>query len=175
VRVTDDKAGVTVSKPIEVTVGPLQFEWFRGINFKGPVLTINGRQWEGQNTANVSFNGSSFENQNVPLQPAPDEPLARMIRSSIWNSGGSNFIVRDVPNGTYQVYLYVWEDNAPVNFDVRLQDKLVQQNVHSGNAGEWKRLGPWTTSVIDGTLRVLCSAGDANLSGIELWKLSSVR
>jgi hypothetical protein len=95
--------------------------------FQGPVLTINGRQWEGQNTENVSFNGSSFENQNVPLQPAPDEPLARMIRSSIWNSGGSNFIVRDVPNGTYQVYLYVWEDNAPVNFDVRLQDKLVQQ------------------------------------------------
>jgi hypothetical protein len=98
-----------------------------------------------------------------------------MIRSSIWNSSGSNFTMRSVPNGTYQVYLYVWEDNAPVTFDVRLQDKLVMSNVRSSAAGEWKRLGPWVTNVTDGTIRVLCSAGDANLSGIELWKLSPER
>ncbi len=79
------------------------------------------------------------------------------------------------PIGTYQVYLYVWEDNASATFDVRLQGKLVQPHVRSGGAGEWKRLGPWLTTVADGTIRVLCSAGDANLSGIELWKLSSAR
>jgi hypothetical protein len=173
VRVTDDSGGVTISKAQEVTVGPLLFEWFRGINFNGTSVTINGRQWEGQSAANVSFSGSSFDNQNVPLQPATEESPARMIRSSIWNGSGSNFTVQGVPNSTYQVYLYVWEDNASTNFDVRLQGKLVQPNVRSGPAGEWKRLGPWVTNVTDGTIRVLCSGGDANLSGVELWKLSS--
>jgi hypothetical protein len=171
-RVTDDRGGVTVSKPMEVTAGPLQFEWYRGINFNGPSLTIDGKQWEGQSEANLSFRGSTFENQSVPLQPATDEARARMIRSSIWNSAGSNFTVRSVPNGTYRVYLYLWEDNASVTFDVRLQDKLVQSNVRSGVAGEWKRLGPWITNVTDGTIRIVCSAGDANLSGVELWKLA---
>jgi hypothetical protein len=126
---------------------------------------------EGQNAANLSFTGSSFANQNVPLQPATDAARAQMIRSSIWNGSGSNFTLRNVPNGIYQIYLYVWEDNEATDFDVRVQDKLVQANVRSGNAGEWKRLGPWNATVADNTLKVLCSAADANLSGVELWKL----
>jgi hypothetical protein len=33
-------------------------------------------------------------------------------------------------------------------------------------------LGPWTATIGDGSITVTCTAGDANLSGIEVWSLS---
>jgi hypothetical protein len=76
-----------------------------------------------------------------------------------------------LPAGTYRVHLYIWEDNDPATFDVRVQGVLAEAGVVSGKAGEWKKLGPWIASVRDGALRVACSPGDANLSGLEIWRL----
>lgn len=42
----------------------------------------------------------------------------------------------------------------------------------SGDAGHWQRLGPWVVEVSDGTLDLTSRGGAANLSGIELWKLT---
>ena len=173
-RVTDDAGATTLSPVQNFTVGPLQFDWYRALNFNGPELKIDGHNWESaQNAPNFSFTGQSFANQDVHLVPAADEAArAQMLRSSIWNQNGSNFSLQKVPNGTYQIFLYVWEDNANATFDISLQGQRVQQNFHSGAAGEWKKLGPWLTKVDDGNLRVKCSAGDANLSGVEMWKLA---
>ncbi len=74
-----------------------------------------------------------------------------------------------MPSGTYDVYLYVWEDNATKTFDVRVEGTLVQDDYVSGAPGEWKRLGPWVVSVTDGTLNLTTSGGTANLSGLEVY------
>jgi len=146
--------------------------FYRAINLNGPALTIDGHAWEGSGAANYSYTGSAFENQGVTLSPSTDANRATMIRSSIWNSAGSNVTMSNVPAGNYQVFLYVWEDNASATYSVMLEGQTVQSNYASGAGGHWDRLGPWDAHITDGTINVACTAGDANLSGLEVWQVS---
>ena len=142
--------------------------FYRGINLFGPSLTIDGQVWDGNDAADFACNGKGFENQDVPLKPATDDTRARMLRSSRWGREIDVDLTK-VPNGAYLVWLYVWEDNRRETFDVLVNDKLVLKKFVSGEAGEWKKLGPWRTNVSAGKLRVSARGGDANLSGLEVW------
>ncbi len=94
-----------------------------------------------------------------------------MIRSSVFNRAGSSVKLAAVPNGTYQVFLFVWEDTESQTFDLSVNGRVVHQRFSSGNAGRWDRLGPWRVDVADGTIEVRATRGDANFSGIEVWRV----
>ena len=145
--------------------------FYRAINLNGGALTIDGHAWEGSNAPDYSFTGSSFANQSIALSPATDADRATMIRSSIWNPAGSNVTMSAVPSGMYQVFLYVWEDNASATYSISLEGQTVQSNYASGAGGHWDRLGPWNAHITDGTISIVCTAGDANLSGLEVWQI----
>jgi len=149
------------------------WSFYRAVNLGGAAVTIDGNRWEASGAPGVSFTGSSFDDQSVALNPVTDTGRAAMIRNSIWNNRGSNVTLKDLPDGTYKVYLYVWEDNVSQTFDIFINGNHVRQGYVSGPAGHWERLGPWMVDVTNGTITVECSPGDANLSGIELWRLSS--
>jgi hypothetical protein len=168
-RAVDDKGAVSTSTSVSVLVRDPNSAFYRALNLNGPALSIDGNPWEGKDAPNYSYSGNAFENQGVTLNPATDANRAAMIRSSVWNSAGSNVTVSAVPNGTYEVYLYVWEDNSAATYSIYLEGNLVLSNHNSGAAGHWDKLGPWVTTVSDGTIQITCSAGDANLSGIEIW------
>lgn len=145
--------------------------FYRGINLNGPALELEGHVWESGNTTNLVVRGNAFENQAVPLKPATDAARARMIRSSRWGSDVEVQLTR-VPPGPYQVFVYVWEDNNSEQFDLLLNGTPVLERFHSGQAGQWKRLGPWKTTSQEGCLTVSVDApshGAANLSGLEVW------
>jgi len=145
--------------------------FFRAVNLNGPALTIDGKAWQAGDTTNLVIEGKAFENQSVPLKPATDAARAAMIRSSRWGSK-VDVTLTEVPAGEYQVFLYVWEDNHSEQFDLLLNGRPVLEKFHSGAAGAWRRLGPWTASPVEGRLTVAArtpSHGAANLSGIEVW------
>ncbi len=156
------------SSTAPMRAGPV---FYRAINLNGPPTAIDGRQWEGKDAPNYSFSKDAFENQGVELNPSTDPSRARMIRSSIWNTDGTLVRLTAVPNGTYHVYLYVWEDNHSQTFDILVNGKVVRQRYSSGAAGHWERLGPWTAEVVDNTIEVRATRGDANFSGIEIWRV----
>lgn len=91
-----------------------------------------------------------------------------MIRSSRWGSK-IELEIKDVPDGNYQVLLYVWEDNHNERFNILLNDEVVIDGFHSGTAGNWKRLGPWPATPKNGIIKVSARDGAANLSGVEIW------
>jgi hypothetical protein len=145
--------------------------FFRAVNLNGPALEIDGRKWEGKDAANLVVNGNAFENQTVALKPATDPARAQMIRSSRWGAK-VDVELTAVPEGAYQIFLYVWEDNHSEQFDLLVNDKPVMEKFHSGSAGAWKKLGPWTCESTKGKLKVSArcpSHGAANLSGLEVW------
>ncbi len=168
-RATDNAGAVTTSAVVAVTVNgaPSTAGFYRAINVNGDALTIDGNAWESKTAANYSTVGGTFENQSVTLNPATDAARSMMIRSSVW--GTCSVTLSSVPNNSYNVYLYVWEDNSPATFSVSLEGSVVQANRTSGAAGTWARLGPWPVTISDGTINVSCSGGDANISGIEVW------
>lgn len=143
----------------------------RGINLNGPPLEIDRHGWEGTNAVGVAVQGKLFENQAVALKPATDPSRARMIRSSVWGSS-VDVTISGLSAGIHQVFLYVWEDNHSEQFDVLVNDRPVLEKFHSGAAGAWKKLGPWSAQPREGTLKISArgpSHGAANLSGIEIW------
>jgi hypothetical protein len=145
--------------------------FFRAVNLNGPTVEIDGRKWEGTNAANIVISGKKFENQAVALKPATDPARARMIRSSVWGDKVSVELA-GLPDGAYQIFLYIWEDTINEQFDLLVNDKTVFEKFNSGTAGNWKKLGPWKTESVKGKLKVSARAashGAANFSGLEVW------
>ncbi len=148
--------------------------FYRGININGPAGKIDGKNWAGKTTNNYTIvNGYAFENQSVPLIPAVSDTVkAKMLRSAVGSNSPEIRLLR-APSGTYDVYLYVWEDNFPQTFSIYVEGQLVEAKYNSGPGGTWKKLGPWRKVVTDGTINVSSSGGAANFSGIEVWYVGS--
>jgi hypothetical protein len=145
--------------------------FYRAVNLNGPALTIDGHTWEGKDATNFTSSGQSFENQSVALKPATDAARAKMIRSSRWGSKVDAEFT-GLPQGAYQVFLYVWEDNHSERFDLLVNDRPVMEGFHSGSAGAWKKLGPWPAASTNSKIKISARAashGAANFSGLELW------
>lgn len=152
--------------------GPPGMTFLKAFNIGGPPTTIDGRKWEGKGSPDLATSGE-FENQSVPLNPPTDEARAAMIRTSAFSGGSTSVKVYNLAPGAYYVYLYIWEDNGAQTMDLFVQGKEVMKAYNSGAAGHWERLGPWTAAVgADGVLQVHSTGGDANFSGLEIWKPS---
>ncbi len=145
----------------------------RGLNLNGPAIEIDGHVWQGSNSAEFQCNGKAFENPNVLLKPKTDSQKEKMIRSSRWGSA-VDVELTHLESGDYRVFLYVWEDNASETFQILVNDRVVIDRFSSGTAGQWKRLGPWNATAIQGVVKVSAQGGAANLSGIELWNAVGV-
>ena len=146
--------------------------FYRAINLNGPAIQLDGNAWEGSTAANFSYSGHTYENQEVALNPATDSDWAHMIRSMIWG-GAVSLTLNAVPSGTYDVYLYVWEDNHPETFNIELENRRVVSDYNSEGQGRWNKLGPWRTTITDGALNLEAHGGAANLSGLEVWRIDS--
>lgn len=143
---------------------------YRAINLGGSPVVIDGHPWEAGDSPTVRASRERFENPNVPLRPPTDEARARMIRCSVFDPSGTAVHISSLPAGTYEVYLYVWEDNDPQTIDLFVQGQPVLRGYATGPAGTWARLGPWRAEVRDGTLEVSCKGGHGNFSGLEIWQ-----
>ena len=146
--------------------GATEITHYRAINISGPSLSVGGVSFEASTGApNLELTGLSFANQAVPLSPTTDSSTSSMVRDSV--NGNMKVRVTSVPNGTYDTYLYVWEDNASGTYSVTLNGDIVQANYVSGSGGQWKKLGPWRKIVTSGVIELSTTgAGDANFSGL---------
>ncbi len=146
--------------------------FYRALNLNGAALTIDGNNWQSSiGAANFSFTqvgGGVFSAQNIPLIPTTDTNRATMIRSSIWGNT-VNVNVTAVPNGSYDVYVYVWEDNFTQTYSISLEGTVVLPVYNSGTGGTWSKLGPFRANITDGAINVSANGGHACVSGIEIW------
>jgi uncharacterized repeat protein (TIGR03803 family) len=158
---------------LQKSVPSTTYAFYRAINLNGNAVTLDGKAWAGKTALNYNHNGGTFTNTTTALVPATDATRTAMIRSSIWRSSGLQLNLTSVPSGTYQVYLYVWEDNNPTTFSITLEGRVVQSNYYSGSAGTWKKFGPYQATVTDGTINLATTGGAANFSGVEVWKANT--
>lgn len=168
---------VYLRTPITKLSGPSpesgHWAFYRGINLNGPPLEIDSQRWEGDNTPNFLCEDRAINSPHVRLRPPTDKSRARMIHSFRWN-GRTSITLTKIPQATYAVYAYVWEDNDSEQFNISMQGRVVARNHTSGVEGEWHRLGPWMATVTDGSINITSTGGAANFSGIEVWrKISS--
>ncbi len=153
---------------VDVRAEDIAPSFFRGLNFNGPTLMIDGQLWQGKTSPLYRSTDKSFENQSITLDPPTDSERATMIRSSLW--GGNRIELLDIPDGLYTVFLYVWEDNNTETYSIAVNGRQVVPVYKSGAAGQWQKLGPWFTSPSNSKIVVSSRGGAANFSGIEIWR-----
>ncbi|MEO5978173.1 MAG: Ig-like domain-containing protein [Chryseolinea sp.] len=90
-----------------------------------------------------------------------------MIRSSIYGPN-VNLMFNAIPNGIYDISIYVWEDNNAENYNVSAEGQIVVGNYNSGVGGTWTKLGPYRKIINDGTINISNAGGVANISGVEI-------
>jgi hypothetical protein len=147
--------------------GPWQF--WRGINVNGPPVEIDGNQWDGDSSSGFVCKDKPLRSPQVVLRPPTDASRMKMIHSFRWNRTAKLQLLR-VPEGVYAVFAYVWEETDPETFRIRLNGRVVERDYYSGQAGRWRRLGPWITDVDNGNITITSERGAANFSGIEVWR-----
>lgn len=144
-------------------------EFYRGINVNGGPVRIDGRPWQGDRSPQFKSNDVAVVAEGLQLRPNAEGDLAAMLRSFRW-SREAHLRIIDVPKGTYSVAFYLLEDTQPQRFDVQIESLSALDGYESGPAGTWRRVGPWTVEVTDGTIDITSRGGDANFCGIEIWK-----
>jgi Flp pilus assembly pilin Flp len=162
-------ATVTAEPVVTETPAPTNNTFYRAINVNGSSITLDGNPWEASTSAsNFIVNGLCFCNQLIPLVPDTDAARGEMIRCSRW---GINLTatMTNVPNGIYNVFAYFWEDNLTQTFNLTLNGQVVQSSLISGAIGVWRRSGPYSVNVTNGSINLTAAGGDANLSGFEVW------
>ena len=171
-RATDNAGAATSSAATSVNVTAPTSTFYRALNLGGPALSIDGRAWEAAAGApGFATNAAAWARPGAPLSPATDAARTAMLTSALFGTGPT--LALAVPNATYSVFLYVWEDDNPVTITVLVEGQPVRSGYSTGAAGHWERLGPFVTTVADGTLNVATTGGNVNLSGLEVYRGTS--
>lgn len=154
--------------------------FYKAVNINGAQQTVDGQTFGSEASSGVTYPlGVTKVTKTTPaLNPATGStPKTTMIQDYVWRGTENTQLEVEVTvaNGIYLVYLYTWEDNAAITYNIALEDDVVAINYSSGAAGSWQRIGPFDANVYDGKLSISQSGGDFNLSGVEIWKSSLVQ
>lgn len=147
----------------------------RGINFNGPAVTIEGKQWVTEAGAGITTSAVKRGTSNLIFSPAVDSQTNAMLNNVIYAS--ATFSIRQpIPNGRYQIY--VWSvENYRSNFRsflLRLEGVQVTNSpIGSMPLREWRKYGPYDMSVQDGTLNMELArvTGDPIICGMAIYRI----
>lgn len=168
-RATDRSGTVYTSPPLTIRVGSPSL--YRALNLNGAGVRVDGVDFEGKTAKKISCNGSPVEIKS-DLIPAPDPGLASLLKTAMMHPKGTSVSLIEIPNGPYQVFLYVCSEGTPQTYDLQIAGKIVQSKVQSGPPGTWQKLGPWTADASGGLLEVAAKGGEANFCALEVWRVA---
>ncbi len=168
-RATDRSGAVVTSAPLTIRVGSPTL--YRALNLGGPAMRIDDVSFEGKGAKGVSCNGTPVEMKSE-LVPVPDASLAPLLKAAMVHPLGTSVSLIDIPNGSYQISLYVSHEGQPQVYDVVIAGKVVQSKVQSGASGNWQKLGPWTVESSGGLLEIAAKGGEVRFCALEVWRVA---
>lgn len=147
----------------------------KGINLGGDDTTVDGNTWVGQKDAEsdglVVYNSRRVSGTGEPV-PAVEAGMRTMLRSGVAaRSGDLEIAERGLPNGRYDVTLYMTETGASNShlFDVTVNDATLSEIGQLPKNG-WAAYGPLTATVTKGALSITAKGnkGAPQLMGVAI-------
>jgi hypothetical protein len=102
-----------------------------------------------------------------------------MLDWGLWTPGTANGVgftlTQTLPNGNYTVYVWEVEDDSDHarSFNLKLQGITATTNLGDLLLGQWKKYGPYSTTVSNGILQidvVRNTKGDPQLMGLAIYR-----
>ncbi|HLY74353.1 MAG TPA: LamG-like jellyroll fold domain-containing protein, partial [Planctomycetota bacterium] len=160
-----DRSGVVyASTPLTIKVGNPTL--YRALNLGGGSVRVGEVDFEGKGARKVSVIGSPVD-LKLELTPPPDSSIAPLLKAAVVQPLGTSVSLIDIPNGTYQVFLYVCAGNNPQVYDLQIAGRIVQTKIQSGSPGTWQKLGPWVVDSTGGLLEIAARNGEVNFCALE--------
>lgn len=147
----------------------------KGINLGGDDTIVEGNTWSGQKDAEaaglVVYNSRRISGSSEPV-PAVETGMKAMLRSGVAaKSGDLEIAERGLPNGRYEVTLYMTETGASNShlFDVTVNDASLSE-IGQLPKNSWAAYGPLTATVTKGALAITAKAkkGAPQLMGVAI-------
>lgn len=146
-----------------------------GIDFNGSGGSIGGRTWRsyaGALASGLSVGSASTTTSSRTPVPSVDSTTGAMLNSAIWERRGDLVMSQTLPNGGYQVYLWVMENHKTNfrSFNVALEGTTVATGIGTMPLASWQRYGPYPATVADGRLDIVLVDGQAapHIMGLEI-------
>ncbi|MBI3854181.1 MAG: hypothetical protein HY293_00665 [Planctomycetes bacterium] len=168
-RATDKSGTAYTSAPLTIRVGNPTL--YRALNLGGAAARVDGVDFEGKGAKGISTNGSPIDIKSE-LTPPPDGAMAPLLKKAVVHPLGTSVSLIGIPNGAYQIFLYVCAEGAPQVYELQLAGRTVQSKIQSGPAGSWQKLGPWTVDSTGGLLEIAAKGGEVNFCALEVWKVA---
>lgn len=158
-----------------------------GVNFNGDSVVVNGHRWMGQKEAmnkglrisseDIIKKVSFVKHDGKLLFTNAPKSLRNILQTNIFVNSGEMTIAYPLPDGKYQVSLYVGENCASYirKINLRLENKLVAENLGFLPFNEWKIYGPYQVTVVDKeiTIGIVKVSADPHIMGILIERLVS--
>ncbi len=157
-----------------------------GINLAGGAVTIDGLRWlsfdEARSGGLSIAGGTSWSESYPPISPAADADTRTMLQSVWYRSGppnGQGFTLsQSIANGDYDVWVWAIENyqSGFRDVDLRLEGRTVATAIGDLPLWNWRRYGPYRTTVADGALTIDAlrrSKGDPLLAGVRITRAGS--
>lgn len=154
-------------------------EFVKGINFNGEAVTIEGNLWTSYGDAladGLSIPGVGAGETSVKPKPGADKAIKSMLNTVVYKAHTLE-ISQTVPNGTYDVYLWIMENfrSNHHSMDVSLGNQTVDRSIAQLPLGQWVKYGPYRTTVTDGVLQLVLTTTnperDTHLMGMEIFNI----
>ena len=168
-KATDRSGTVYASTPLTIKVGNPTL--YRALNLGGGSVRTGEVDYEGKGAKKVSVNGSHVD-LKLELTPPPDGAVAPLLRGAMVQPLGTSVSLIDIPNGTYQVFLYVCAGANAQVYDIQIAGRIVQSKIQSGSPGTWQKLGPWVVDATGGLLEIAAKNGEVNFCALEVWRVA---
>jgi hypothetical protein len=162
---SDDRGLSASSETVTVLIGKnVSFVLARGIHLGGDAVEVDGFRWLAQEEAlagGLAVKGAKAVGDLAPPGAIADPGLAALLGAGLQSDGEEIALSQSLPNGIYQVSLWlsVAKGAAGPPFELELQG--VKQSLSSGRMGKsaWARYGPFTARVAGQTLALALHAG----------------
>jgi hypothetical protein len=139
-------------------------------------MIIDGHNWEANISGTSGFltNGLAGANPDIIFDPPVDTPEHGTMLRTFRFETDLEFSLTDVPDGNYDVYLWVFANGGYSNATVLVNGRIVLPNYLVGTPGHWDRLGPYPMTVDNGIVQVDYSSDTPGenvlISGVEVWQ-----
>ncbi|MGG6242276.1 hypothetical protein ACQ4N7_26985 [Nodosilinea sp. AN01ver1] len=152
-------------------------EFVRGINLGGEAVEIGGDRWLSYPealAAGLTTPGTTVATTYLIPAPYPSRGTRTMLNSVIFRSHRLE-IEQTLPNGTYDLYLWIMENYQTHwhTLALRVAEQPVATGIGYLPVRGWARYGPYSTTVTNGSLNLSLTANpniDAHLMGMSLYR-----
>jgi hypothetical protein len=174
----DEHGAKAPSEPVLVIIGKVSgFVPLRAIALGGDGLDIEGVRWLGREQAageGLTLSAGRAVAEPLPPSPAADGGLATLLASSYQSDHEELTITQAMPDGVYQVYLWMIETrtaNAHIS-ELSVQGAKQPANIGRLGKGAWSRYGPYLAKVRNQQLEVVLhgkGSGPPRLCGLAIY------